>query len=157
MSMNVLHPPNDLDREGQLLLALGDLYGLTISQTMRLWGWPNYSVATTRFKKAVNKNLIYRIRRHGLGKEVIPGDVYVLINAGVYRLYELDFLTPTFSFDLKKAQQLRPAGLTHTLLVNDALIKLKLFADAAVSGSAYLILSMSAVCETTTRLLLFRS
>ena len=77
--MNILHPPNDLDREGQILVTLGDLYCLTIKQMMRLWDWKDYSKATIAFKNAVNKNLIYRVHRHGLGKETIPGDVYFLL------------------------------------------------------------------------------
>jgi hypothetical protein len=128
--MNILHPPNDLDREGQILVTLGDLYCLTIKQMMRLWDWKDYSKATIAFKNVVNKNLIYRIRRHGLGKETIPGDVYFILNQGVTSLTALDII-PTFSFELNKAKLIRPGGLEHTLLVNETLIKLKLFADLA--------------------------
>jgi len=128
--LNILHPPNDLDREGQILVTLGDLYCLTIKQMMRLWGWQDYSKATIAFKNAVNKYLIYRIRRHGLGKETNPGDVYFLLSEGARHLHLLD-LNPTFFFDLNKAKLIRPGGLEHTLLVNDSLIKLKLFADLA--------------------------
>ncbi len=130
--MNILHPPNDLDREGQILVTLGDLYCLTIKQMMLLWDWKDYSKATIAFKNAVNKNLIYRIRRHGLGKEVMPGDVYFLLSEGARHLQLLD-LHPTFSLDLNKAKLLRPGGLEHTLLVNETIIKLKLFADMAPS------------------------
>jgi len=126
--MNILHPPNDLDREGQILITLGDLYGLTIKQMMRLWGWQDYPKATVAFKNGVNKNLIYRVHRHGLGKETIAGDVYFLLNEGADRLKESD-LGPTFSFQSNKAKLLRPGGLEHTLLVNETIIKLKLFAD----------------------------
>jgi hypothetical protein len=112
--MNILHPPNDLDREGQILVTLGDLYCLTIKQMMRLWGWLDYSKSTIAFKNVVNAGLIYRIRRHGLGKETMPGDVYFLLTAGADRLKESDF-GPTFSFQPNKAQLLRPGGLEHTL------------------------------------------
>jgi hypothetical protein len=128
--LNILHPPNDLDREGQILVTLGDLYCLTIKQMMRLWGWNDYSKATIAFKKAVNAGLIYRVHRHGLGKETIPGDVYFLLHEGARQLQLLD-LNPTFFFDLNKAKQLRPGGLEHTLLVNETIIKLKQFADLA--------------------------
>jgi hypothetical protein len=130
--LNILHPPNDLDREGQILITLGDLYGLTIKQMMRLWGWQDYPKATMAFKKAVNAGLIYRVRRHGLGKETIPGDVYFLLSEGARHLQLLD-LHPAFCFDLNKAKLLRPGGLEHTLLVNETIIKLKQFADAAPS------------------------
>ncbi|SRR6266571_1260436 len=128
--MNILQPPNDLDREGQILVTLGDLYCLTIKQMMRLWGWLDYSKATIAFKNAVNKNLIYRVHRHGLGKETIAGDVYFLLSEGTRHLQLLD-LHPTFSLDLNKAKLLRPGGLEHTLLVNETIIKLKQFADLA--------------------------
>jgi hypothetical protein len=128
-ALNILHPPNDLDREGQILLTLGDLYGLTIKQMMRLWGWQDYPKATIAFKKAVNEHLIYRIRRHGLGKATIAGDVYVLLSQGASRLSSSD-MTSTFSFELNKAKLLRPGGLEHTLLVNEAIITLRLFSDA---------------------------
>jgi hypothetical protein len=130
--LNLLHPPNDLDREGQILVTLGDLYGLTIRQMMRLWGWNDYAKATIAFKNEVNKNLIYRIRRHGLGKETNPGDVYFLLTEGARHLQMLD-LQPTFFFELNKAKLLRPGGLEHTLLVNETIIKLKLFADTVPS------------------------
>jgi hypothetical protein len=132
MSMNILHPPNDLDREGQILVTLGDLYGLTIPQMMRLWGWSDYSRATQVFRTAVNKGLIYRLRRHGLGKETIRGDVYFLLSEGARHLQLID-LNPTFSFELNKAKQVRPGGLEHTLLVNETIIKLTLFSRLATS------------------------
>src|SRR6266702_5297672 len=97
--MNILQPPNDLDREGQILVTLGDLYCLTIKQMMTLWCWSDYSRATMAFRNAVNKNLIYRVHRHGLGKETIAGDVYFLLNQGVTTLAALDII-PTFSFEL---------------------------------------------------------
>jgi|SRR6266487_3278825 len=128
--MNILHPPNDLDREGQILVTLSDLYCLTIKQMMLLWGWLDYSKATIAFKKAVDLQYIYRVHRHGLGKETIPGDVYFLLHEGARRLQLID-LQPTFSLELNKAKQLRPGGLEHTLLVNETIIKLKLFADIA--------------------------
>src|SRR5436309_3118034 len=107
--MNILHPPNDLDREGQLLITLGDLYCLTIKQMMRLWGWKDYSKATISFKNVVNAGLVYRIHRHGLGKETISGDVYFLLTAGSLRIQERykELKTPAFSFSLDKAKQLR--------------------------------------------------
>ena len=111
-------------------MTLGDLYCLTIKQMMRLWGWLDYSKATIAFKKAVNTGFIYRVHRHGLGKETIAGDVYFLLGEGAKRLSSAD-LAPTFSFDLNKAKQLRPGGLEHTLLVNETIIKLKHFADLA--------------------------
>ncbi|MGZ3956084.1 MAG: replication-relaxation family protein [Flavisolibacter sp.] len=130
--MNILYPSNDLDREGKILLALGDLYGLTIKQMMRLWGWSDYSKATIAFKKTVDAGLIYRNRRHGLGKETIPGDVYFLLSEGARHLQILD-LQPTFFFELNKAKLIRPGGLEHTLLVNETIIKLTLFNQLSTS------------------------
>jgi hypothetical protein len=129
--MNILHPPNDLDREGQILVTLGDLYCLTIKQMMQLWGWLDYSKATIAFKKAVNEGLIYRVYRHGLGKETIAGDVYFLMHSGAQVLEDRHELASTFYFEPNKAKLIRPGGLEHTLLVNETIIKLKLFADLA--------------------------
>lgn len=137
-------PPPD-DRENQILVALGDFYGLTIKQVMELYGWKSFPRATEAFKRITyepenhtnpkdkiiyqqKQELIYRLRRHGLGKETLPGDVYFLLRDGAKQVRELG-LTPTFSFELNKARLLRPGGMEHTLLVNEVLIKLKLFSD----------------------------
>src|SRR5438132_5503805 len=109
--MNILQPPNDLDRQQQILLALGDLYGLTIQQVMELWGLQSYPKATVAFKHIVSEprektiypkkeELIYRLRRHGLGKDTIAGDVYFLLNAGAEKLRSsIEDYNPTFHFE----------------------------------------------------------
>src|SRR5438046_3409098 len=137
--------PKPDDREGQILCALGDFYGLTIKQVMELYGWKNNPRSTEAFKQIVwekekliyqrgkqikpKEELIYRVHRHGLGKEIIPGDVYVLLGRGAKQLRELG-LNPAFSFEINKARLLKPGVWEHTLLVNEVLIKLKLFSDA---------------------------
>jgi hypothetical protein len=142
--MDILHLPNDSTRETRILTALGDLYGLTIHQMNDLWGWKSYPKTSEAFKRITferegvifeaNKKtppkefLIYRVRRGTIPKETIKGDVYVLLTNGAKVLRE-DGYNPTFSFELNKAQTLRPGGMEHTLLVNEFLIKLILFSN----------------------------
>ncbi len=128
--------PQPENKEQAILLALGDFYGLTIPQVMELYGWKSYERTTEAFKRITSTptkpGLIYRIRRHGAGKDTLPGDVYVLLTTGAHKLQsELEDCNPTFSFDLNKAKQLSPGAWTHTLLVNSVLTKLKLFAASS--------------------------
>ena len=96
---------------------------------MWLYEWKSYPKATIAFKKLVDAGLIYRKRRHGLGKEEIEGDAYLLLTAGAKKLRESQ-LTPTFSIEPKQAQRVSIVPLTHTLLVNAVLIELYRFQRA---------------------------
>ena len=97
---------------------------------MRLCGWKSYPKATIAFKKLVDTGLIYRKKRHGLGKTLIEGDAYLLLSDGAKKLRESG-TTPVFSFEPKQAvERVSIVPLTHTLLVNDVLIDLFLFQSA---------------------------
>jgi hypothetical protein len=127
---------------------LGELYGLTIPQLMELWRWKSYPRATEALKSICydpiihrdsretviypgKPELIYRVRRHGSGKDVMAGDVYVLLTAGAQKIRQsMEDYDPPFYVELNKARQLTAGIWSHTLLVNSVLIKLKLFADA---------------------------
>ncbi len=119
----------DVDRDTAILLALSEHYSLTIKQVMWLYEWKSYPKATIAFKKLVDAGLIYRKRRHSLGKEAIEGDAYLLLTAGAKKLRESQF-SPTFSIEPKQAQRVSIVPLTHTLLVNSVLIELYRFQRA---------------------------
>src|SRR5437588_813098 len=119
---------SQLDRQTQILLLLGEFYCLTIGQVMELCSWKSYPKATVALKKIVEQ-LIYRLRRHGYGTEIIKGDAYFLLSNGAKELRESGF-EPTFSFEPKQAAKNSVVPIEHTLLVNEVLIKLWLFQAA---------------------------